>query len=36
MSSLSKISFHKMVGIKAKEQVEEMGDEDIDFKRITL
>lgn len=25
-----------MVGIEAKEQAEEMGDEDIDFKRTTL
>lgn len=34
-SSLSKISFQRVVGIEAKEQVEQMGDEDIDsFKML--
>lgn len=33
---LSKISFHRVVGIGSKEQAEQMGVEDVDFKRMLL
>lgn len=36
LHQLGNNSFHRAVGIKAREQVKQMGDQDLDFKRMSL